>query len=322
MKLTHATHHSSRITNYPKVSIIILNWNGLADTIECLGSLKKITYPNYEVIVVDNGSQGNDAQVLKERFGDHIHLIQNDKNYGFAGGVNIGMKYAMDGSSPDYFLLLNNDTVVAPDFLNQLVKLAESDPNIGITGAKIYYCSFPNHIQTVGNRVHMMRGTTSMIGNKAVDSVEYDRQREVDYFGPCLLIKNKVVQKIGLFDESYFCYWEDADYCIRAQRAGYKIAYVFEAKVWHKQSARLEPWYMALEKKKQVTEAPYVIYYCTRNSFKFMKKHATKWQYLVFLFYFFSVRLCFTVGVYLVYQRNTRRLVSFFHGVRDGVSGS
>jgi GT2 family glycosyltransferase len=305
--------------NYPKVSIIILNWNGLEDTVECLESLKKITYPYYEVIVVDNGSEGNDAQVLKDRFSDYIHLIENDKNYGFAGGVNIGMRYAMNDPSPDYFLLLNNDTVVAPDFLDQLVKMTESDSTIGITGAKIYYYGFPNHIQSVGDRVHMMRGTTSMIGNRAVDSVEYDRQHEVDFFGPCILIKNKVVQKIGLFDESYFCYWEDVDYCIRAKRAGYKIVYVFKARVWHKKSTRLEPWYRALRKKKQVTEAPYATYYSTRNSFKFMKKHAAKWQYLAFLFYFLGVRLWFTAGVCLVYQRNTRRLISFFHGTLDGI---
>ena len=89
---------------HSKVSIIILNWNGLGDTIECLESLKKVAYPNYDVVVVDNGSEGNDAQVLKEKFGNYIHVIQNDKNYGFAGGVNIGIHYVLENTQPDHFL--------------------------------------------------------------------------------------------------------------------------------------------------------------------------------------------------------------------------
>ncbi|GAG89310.1 unnamed protein product, partial [marine sediment metagenome] len=112
--------------NQPKVSIITLNWDGLEYTIECLASLKKITYPNYEVIVVDNGSKGNDAQVLEEKFGDYIHIIKNDMNYGSRGGVNIGMRYFLNNSNSDYLLLLDNDTVVDPEFLTEMVKVAEA----------------------------------------------------------------------------------------------------------------------------------------------------------------------------------------------------
>ena len=144
--------------NYPKVSIIILNWNGLEDTIECLESLKKITHPNYEVIVVDNGSEGNDAQMLQERFGDYIHIIRNDKNYGFAGGANIGMRYVLNNSAADYVLLLNNDTVVDPEFLTELVKVAEADPAIGITGGKIYYYDNPGQLQFVWGRIGLRAG--------------------------------------------------------------------------------------------------------------------------------------------------------------------
>src|SRR4030042_2187559 len=137
----------------PKVSIIILNWNGLEDTIECLNSLKKITYPNYKVILVDNGSKGNDARVLREKFGDYIHLIENDRNYGYAKGVNIGIRYALANSASEYILLLNNDTVVAPDFLNQLVKLAESDSSVGIVGPKTYYYGSSSRLESIGARL-------------------------------------------------------------------------------------------------------------------------------------------------------------------------
>ena len=112
--------------DYPKVSIIVLNWNGLDDTIECLESLRDVTYPNYRVIVVDNGSAGDDVRILRERFEECAHIIANDRNYGFAEGNNIGMRYALDSFDPTYLLLLNNDTVVAPDFLDKLFKVADS----------------------------------------------------------------------------------------------------------------------------------------------------------------------------------------------------
>ena len=139
----------------PKVSIIILNWNSLDDTVHCLESLEKITYPNYDIIVVDNGSKGNDAEILREKFKGYIHIIENDKNYGFPEGCNIGMRYALKNSAPDYILLLNNDTTVAPDFLAEMVKIAESDPLIGIAGPKIYFYHEPYKIQSVGLQIDL-----------------------------------------------------------------------------------------------------------------------------------------------------------------------
>ena len=130
---------------YPRVSVVILNLNGLEHTLECLESLKKITYPNYDVIVVDNASNGDDVKILREKSGDYVHIIENDKNYGFAEGSNIGMRYALRTFCPAYLLLLNNDTVVAPDFLDELVKVAESSDEIGIVGPKIYYYDFEGH---------------------------------------------------------------------------------------------------------------------------------------------------------------------------------
>ena len=125
------------IDKKPEVSIIILNWNGLEDTIECLESLKKITYPNYKLIIVDNGSEGNDVAVLRHRFGSYIHIIEKDKNYGFTEGNNIGMRYALKGEAR-YILLLNNDTIVDPDFLSNLIKVAAGDPKIGL----LIFCIF------------------------------------------------------------------------------------------------------------------------------------------------------------------------------------
>jgi hypothetical protein len=137
-------------TSHPKVSIIVLNWNGLEDTIECLESLRKITYPNYGVIVVDNGSEGNDVEVLKEKFGDYIHIIENDRNYGTAEGYNIGMRHAFESLASEYILLLNNDTVVDADFLIELVTVAERNGHIGMVGPVIYDYYDPTRVRSAG----------------------------------------------------------------------------------------------------------------------------------------------------------------------------
>ena len=222
---------------WPKVSIITLNWNGLEDTIECLESLRKITYPDYEIIVVDNGSKGNDAQVLQERFGNYIHLIKNDKNYGFAEGNNIGIRYALNNCQPDYILLLNNDTVVDPEFLTEMIKVAEGRPSIGITGSKIYYYYQPNRIQAVGGKINWWLGDIETYGEEE-DIGQYDNIAERDYvFGTSFLIKKAVIQKISLIDPFFFLGMDEYDYCTRARRADFKVVYVPSSKLWHKAGA-------------------------------------------------------------------------------------
>jgi hypothetical protein len=217
----------------PKVSIIILNWNGVEDTMECLESLKKITYPNYEVIIVDNASSGNDVNILREKYGEYIHVIANDKNSGFPEGCNIGMRHAL-GKGTDYLLLLNNDTIVDPAFLTEMVKVAESDPSIGIIGSKIYYYYFPNRIQSAGGKIIWWLGYISIYG-EAEDTGQYDEMAERDYlYGTSLLIKKSVVENISFMDTYFFFGPEELDYCTRAKRAGYKVIYLPQSKVWHK----------------------------------------------------------------------------------------
>jgi len=305
--------------NYPKVSIIILNWNGLEDTIECLESLKKITYPNYEVIVVDNGSKGNDAQVLQEKFGDYIYVIQNDKNYGFAKGANIGMRYVLDNSVPDYVLLLNNDTVVDPEFLTEMIKVAEADPAIGITGAKIYWYDRPDRLQFVWGKIDFWRREITPILKRVVEKIrgaeldkgQYDEIKEADWvIGACFLIKEQVLKSIELLDEGYFCYGEETDYCLRAKQAGYKIVYVPKAKVWHK----------GHQSSKKVSE--FARYYGVRSRFRLMRKHATRWQYRFFLIYFFGFYFWLATGYHLIYLHSLNALASFRRGVKDGLFNS
>ena len=225
--------------NQPKVSIIILNWNGLEDTIECLESLKKITYPNYEVIVVDNASQGDDVRNLREKFGDYIHIIRNDSNYGFAEGNNVGIRYGLNNSNPAYFLLLNNDTVVAPDFLDELIKVARSDSEIGIVGPKIYYYDFNGRkdvIWSAGGKIEWWRRWIYHgIGSNDDDLPQYQNVADVDWIsGAAMMIRASIIQELSLLDSHYFLGNEDVEYCLKVRQRGFRIVYVPTARVWHK----------------------------------------------------------------------------------------
>ena len=224
----------NNITSQPKVSIIILNWNGLEDTIECLESLKNITYPNYEVIVVDNGSQGNDAEVLAEKFKDYIRVIENDKNYGFPEGNNIAIRQGLK-KGIDYFFLLNNDTTIDPACLTELVKVGESDELIGILGPKIYYYDRPDVIWSAGYKLNWWSGLFKNYGYREKDIGQCNEVTEREHIsGAAMLIKQSVLQKVGLLDSAFFCGVEDGDMCTRAERAGFRVFYVPSAMVWHK----------------------------------------------------------------------------------------
>jgi GT2 family glycosyltransferase len=307
------------VWHHPKVAIIILNWNGLQDTMACLTSLQKITYPNCEVVVVDNASEGDDVRILRNAFGNNAQIVENDRNYGYAGGNNIGIKHCLTHSSPDYLLLLNNDTVLAPDFLVEMLKVAESDECIGIVGPKVYYYDFPLLIQSAGAQVNMWTGRASLIGASQQDTGQYDRQREVDYLlGCCLLVRTAVVRTIGLFDEAYFCYWDETDYCVRARKAGYKLAYAPKAEIWHKWPLISKPWNKTPRRKETDT----VTYYMAKNSFRFMRKHATRAQYCSFLLHFFTWRFWCMNGVSLLCYRDIEQVIAFCRGVKHGLTGS
>ena len=188
---------------------------------------------------MDNASSGDDVRVLKEKYGDYIHVIVNDNNYGFAKGNNIGMSYALSNSNPASLILLNNDTIVAPDFLDELIKVAESDSKIGIVGPKLYYYDFEGRkdvIWSAGGRImKWRRWIYEAIGKNDQDLPKYQDVKEVDWIsGSAMMIKRSVINKISFLDSDYFFGDEDVDYCLKAQRHGFKIVYAPAAKVWHK----------------------------------------------------------------------------------------
>ena len=218
----------------PRVSIIILNWNSYEVTLDCLLSLRKMDYKNFEVVMVDNGSvDGSPEKLLASA--PEIRLIRNETNLGFAGGCNAGIRDALSRGN-DYVLLLNNDTVVAPDFLSQFVRVAESDAKIGVLSPKILFFDRPDRLNYAGGMHKLWRLFPSVIGLRQRDDGRYDQIREVSFLTGCaFLIKAEVVRRIGVLEEVYFHFYEDIEWSLRAIKAGFKGVYVPQAVIWHKE---------------------------------------------------------------------------------------
>jgi GT2 family glycosyltransferase len=246
----------------PRVSIIILNWNSYEVTLDCLLSLRKMDYRNFEVVLVDNGSVDSSADKLVESVPE-IRVIKNGTNLGFAGGSNIGMRDAL-GRGADYVLLLNNDTVVARDFLSQLVRVGESDDKIGVLNPKMYFFDRPDRLNYAGGVHKRFRLFPKIVGLRERDHGQYDQMREVSFLSGCaMLIKARVVRQIGLFEEVYFHFYEDIEWSLRALKAGFKGVYVPKSVIWHKEH------YVTDKNQRN----GFIEFYLARNNIIFARKH-------------------------------------------------
>jgi hypothetical protein len=268
--------------NSSKVYIIILNWNGWQDTIECLESVFRNNYPAYTVIVCDNSSHDGSLEHIKlwadgrlnvlvpshnslrsltyppvikpipyieynrkdaEKGGARdrkipLVLIQTGGNLGFAGGNNVGLRYILAREDAEYVWLLNNDTVIRLDALSHLIERAKSDPQIGSIGSTILLYDRTDIIDVAGGgiMVNYLGGSYQSQNGKSVHAVRYDEfPIYLDYItGASCLLPVEIIKKVGLMDETYFHFWEDADMGFRIRKYGYKNAYESKSLIYHK----------------------------------------------------------------------------------------
>jgi GT2 family glycosyltransferase len=218
----------------PLVSVIVVNWNGKAVIEDCLLSLTQQTYSPLEIIVVDNGSKDSSVTLIQEKFGAVIHLVQNSINLGFAGGNNVGIRV----SRGKYILLLNNDATADPRWVEELVKVAESDPGIGMCASKIYSFDEPGILDSAGGLLIYRDGLSRGRGRLERDQGQYDCVEEVLLPSGCAcLYRRKMLDQIGLFDEDFFAYSDDTDLGLRGRIAGWRCVYVPTAIAFHRYSA-------------------------------------------------------------------------------------
>mgnify|MGYP001571168366 CR=1 FL=1 len=216
---------------HPKVSIIIVNFNQKQLTLNCLKSLGKVTYSNYEIIVVDNDSQDGSVEAISKMY-PKVRQVLNKSNSGYVGGNNAGIKQALG----KYLLILNNDTIVTPDFIEPLVIDLEKDTSLGIVQSKIFIMDNPKQLDNVVSYLTNI-GFLFHIGYLDIDKPEYKKFRETFAAkGACMMVRKSVFE-LGAFDEKYWCYFEESDLCWRAWVMGYHVAFEPKSIIYHKMGA-------------------------------------------------------------------------------------
>jgi GT2 family glycosyltransferase len=297
---------------FPLVYVILINWNQPDLTIACIDSLNAISYSNARILLLDNGSQDDSVVRIRTCFPD-VLILENHENLGFSGANNIGIEFAL-AQGADYVLLLNNDTVVAPDFLDLLICTAENDSDIGVVTPKIYYYDFPDRIWCAGAHIDWKTGETHRL---RADHIDYSTSTDTSLYsvnfvsGCAMCIKRHVLEAVGLLDTRFFIYYEETDLCARITRAGYRLVYVPKSRIWHKVSAAMG------------ISSPKTIYYMTRNQILFLCKNTIG---LIRAFIFLKVfakhsrtLLSYSLKKDKSHLKNNRKAMLI--GIRDGLLG-
>lgn len=221
-------------TDFPLVSILIVNYNGSEVLAPCLSSLEKSFYPDFEVIVVDNGSTDNSVKMINKNH-KKVILVEAGKNLGFASGNNL----ALESARGKYVVLLNGDTEVEPYWLSKLVDFAEKTPDGGVFTPKVLFFEDKNTINSAGGLCDIY-GFSPLRGTFEKDMGQYDNSETIFYaHGAAMMVRKEVINKIGFLDDSYFIYHDEFDFCWRAWLSGYKVYYVPGSIVYHKLMKRL-----------------------------------------------------------------------------------
>ena len=296
--------------NKPNICIIILNWNGYAVTKDCLLSLQQISYPCYNIIIVDNGSTDNSVGKLSKEFAQ-VDYFPLDRNYGFTGGNNKGIVYALNKYNPDYFLLLNNDTEVCADFLDQLLQPFLCYPTVFATVPKIYFFNKKDTIWYAGGKVSKFSGIVTEFGKFKKDAPANSIQKPVGFVNGCAaLLSSKAINEIGLFDEQFFAYSEDTDYSLRILNSGYLMVYVPEAVVYHKVSysfSNNSNWFK--------------YYLATRNIILLQRKHLNKNLFPVFIVWF-AFRWALYLSLKQIMLKQFKTVPAIVKGFYDGLTNT
>lgn len=272
---------------HQKVWIVLVDYNGMTDTRKCLSSLRQLTNPA-SIVVIDNASDIEVAPQLQPDFSG-VHFVRSAENGGWAGGNNAGIKFALDRGA-EFIILLNNDTMVAPNFVNRLITAFYANPDFGILGPVIRFMDSPCEVQTEGVLFNRP-GQPGFFQRIPVPLTQREPPKitEVDIVnGCCLALCRSVVEKIGLVDERFFLIHEESDLCLRAKDVGFRCGIIDHALVWHKGSSSFKRTGLRTQR-----------YYDARNLQRLLMKHgkrkagrgwlSSKLQYWNYVYYRYMV---------------------------------
>ncbi|REJ73206.1 MAG: glycosyltransferase family 2 protein [Acidobacteria bacterium] len=257
----------------PRVAALVLNYNGPRVTLETLDSLVAMRSPGTELMVIDNGSTDDSHEQVRRRFPD-LRQLRVRENRGISWGLDHGLQVALDEGF-DYALVMNNDIEAHPEMLVEMLAVTEADPEVGCVGVKAYYHSDRGRIWSAGGILRFREAITRERGEGELDRGQYDRTEEVPYVnGVAMLIRRNVLERIGLWDPAYFLGVEDADFCVRARRAGFRCVYAHRAVLWHMISASIGVY------------KPFRTFHTARSTAIFLRKYAAPHQWASSLLWF------------------------------------
>jgi hypothetical protein len=246
-----------------RVVVVVLNWNGRADTLACLDSLRAVSREDVQILVVDNGSTDGSVPAIRVAH-PGLELVETGRNLGYAGGNNVGIERAV-AAGADFVLVLNNDTTCAPDLVDRLLEAAARHPRAGLLCPRMLYMDEPHRVWFDGARWNPA-GLTFAFPGKDRDERELGAaNHETDYAcGAALFVRAEVVRQVGAFDERYFLVWEESDWCYRARQAGWSSMVVPSARIWHKVGASFGS-----------EASPLRAYFSSRNKMVWLARHGS-----------------------------------------------
>ena len=298
-----------------KIAIILVNWNSFGYTNDCINSLKEISFKDYDIIVIDNGSKDGSGKALKETH-PNIILIESDKNIGFTGGNNLGLNYSINHHYT-YSLLLNNDTFVEKDFLSILIDYMDEHPEAGAIQPKIFFNHNRKIIWNGGSYFNKFFGYTYSKGYLREEKKIDTTIKEVDWITGCaFFVRNEVLKQTGLLAINLFIYAEDGDLSLRIHQLGYKLIYHPASIIYHIAG-------MSNRNKTKGKEGylnPVVHYLNERNKIWFLKKY-TPFYFIptAFIFNFFY---SLSIMLYFVVRLRFQKLKAVIKAIRDGITGN
>ncbi len=293
------------LDHIPLVTVLILNWNGAEETIRCLESVRRQSHANLDVLVVDNGSSDDSVARIGQAYPE-VKLIANDKNYGFARGANIGLRHILEARA-GYVAILNNDLVLDDDALAEMVKCAQA--GYDLVTAALFDIANPERLISIGGVFNgwtlEKKGDAGTINDITALPDVVDREFVP---GGATLLSRRTLEQVGLFDERFFLYYEDADYSLRAKALGLRAAVATRAKMWHEIAASSGGF-----------DSPRQRYWMARSSVTYFRKHTRLWQAPVILFWRTGSAIRTSWRLLRYGRRDSLR--AYWRGLWDGLSG-
>ncbi len=250
---------SLAVRHHPSVHIIVLNWNGWQDTVECIAALQQLDYPDYHIVVADNSSTDGSEQHIRSAYPD-IDLLQTGANLGYAGGNNVAIRHALQHGA-EYILIVNPDLVLESQALHVLIQTAIAHPDIGALSPVVFYKDRPHDLWSSGTHIDWQQGRITCDTTSPPPASFYPSEGAA---GCCMLLSARALQTVGLFDERYFLIHEETDLCQRMLAAGFRVGFCTDVSVLHQGHSALK------------NESPKQTYYSTRNRLVFFRRHRTR----------------------------------------------